>query len=147
MDNQELYKEIDLIQGCINRMSKNSFMVKGWALTIFMGVITISKMEVINNFWLLACTVLAPYLSFWMLDAFFLHQERKYRRMYAWVIQERKKGNMEHQYNLNPKRFNADVGCWLQSFLSKTLLLFYGIPTVVIVALIARLIYLGVNCF
>ncbi len=143
MDNQELYKEIDLIQNCINRMAKNSFMVKGWALTIFAGVITISKMEVLNNLWLLICTVLVPYLAFWMLDAFFLHTERKYRKMYAWVIQERKRGNTEYQYDLNPERFKRTVGCMSCSFFSKTLLLFYGVPTVVIILLIIRLICLS----
>lgn len=29
-----LEKEIDLIQACINRMAKNSFVVKGWAITL-----------------------------------------------------------------------------------------------------------------
>lgn len=139
MDNQELYKEIDLIQGCINRMAKNSFMVKGWALTIFAGVIAISKTEVINNLLLLICTVLVPYLAFWLLDAFFLHTERKYRKMYAWVLQERKRDNTDYQYDLNPARFNDEVGCMAHSFFSKTLLLFYGIPTVVIIVLIIRL--------
>lgn len=102
MDNQELYKEIDLIQGCINRMAKNFFMVKGWALTIFAGIIAISKMEVINNLCLLVCTILVPYLAFWILDAFFLHIEKKYRKMYTWVLRERKQGNTEYQYDLNP---------------------------------------------
>lgn len=139
MDNQELYKEIDLIQGCINRMAKNSFMVKGWALTVFAGVIAISKTEVINNLLLLICTVLVPYLAFWLLDAFFLHTERKYRKMYAWILQERKRDNTEYQYDLNPARFNDEVGCMAHSFFSKTLLLFYGIPTVVIIVLIIRL--------
>lgn len=141
MDNQELYKEIDLIQSCINRMAKNSFMIKGWALTIFAGVITFSKMEAINNLWMLICTILVPYVAFWLLDAFFLHTERKYCKMYAWVIQERKRGNTEYQYDLNPERFKEDVGCMLCSFFSKTLLLFYGIPTIVIIALIVHLIY------
>ena len=35
--NEELFKEIDLIQSCIERMARNSFYVKGWALTIFTG--------------------------------------------------------------------------------------------------------------
>lgn len=142
MDNQELYKEIDLIQSCINRMSKNSFMIKGWTLTIFAGVIAISNGDVINNLWLLICTVLVPYFAFWSLDAFFLHTERKYRKMYAWIIQERKKGNTEYQYDLDPSRFNETVGCMSHSFMSKTLLLFYGVPTIVIFLLIIRLIFL-----
>lgn len=28
------FKEIDLIQGVINRMARNSFMIKGWSLTV-----------------------------------------------------------------------------------------------------------------
>ena len=27
-------KEIDLIQGCISRMAQNSFIIKGWAITL-----------------------------------------------------------------------------------------------------------------
>lgn len=30
-----IHKELDLIQGCISRMGHNSFLVKGWALTLF----------------------------------------------------------------------------------------------------------------
>ena len=37
MGNEELFKEIDLIQGCINRMANNSFLIKGWALSVFAG--------------------------------------------------------------------------------------------------------------
>ena len=51
-----------------------------------------------------------------------------------------KKGNNEYQYDLNPARFNEEIGCMAHSFFSKTLLLFYGIPTIVIVFLIIRLI-------
>ena len=29
-----LEKEIDLIQSCINRMAQNSFVVKGWLITL-----------------------------------------------------------------------------------------------------------------
>lgn len=140
MDNQELYKEIDLIQGCINRMAKNSFMVKGWALTIFAGVFAVSKTEIINNLLLLICSVLVPYLAFWSLDTFFLYTERRYRKMYAWVLQERKKGNTEFQYDLDPERFNKEGGSMVQSFFSKTLLLFYGVPTLVIILLVIRLL-------
>ena len=31
---EELHKEIDLIQGCINRMANNSFLLKGWLVSI-----------------------------------------------------------------------------------------------------------------
>lgn len=138
MDIQELHKEIDLIQGCIDRMAKNSFMIKGWALTIFAGVIAIGKTEIFNDTLLLICALLIPFLAFWILDAVFLHTERKYRKMYAWVLQERKKGNTEYQYDLDSSRFKKEAGRGICAFFSKTLALFYGIPTAVLVLLIIR---------
>lgn len=128
MDTQELFKEIDLIQNSINRMAKYSFMIKGWALTIFAGVLVIGKVDLQDNLLLFLCAVLVPYLVFWILDATFLQTERKYRKMYAWVLKERKKGNMDYQYDLNPSRFDEVVGPLLCSLFSKTLVLFYGIP-------------------
>lgn len=38
MDKKELKtvmeKEIDLVQGCISRMAQNSFVIKGWTITL-----------------------------------------------------------------------------------------------------------------
>lgn len=39
---KELHKEIDLIQSCINRMSKNSFSCKSWNLTLIAGVFALT---------------------------------------------------------------------------------------------------------
>lgn len=143
MDKDELFKEIDLIQACIERMSKNSFMLKGWALTIFAGVCAFLKMEVLNNTWLLLSTVAIPFFCFWLLDAYFVQTERKYRKLYEWVIRERKAGNEELQYDLNPQRFKKDVGCLCQTMFSKTLVFFYGIPMVVV---LLYLIIPLINC-
>lgn len=139
IDSQELFKEIDLIQGCINRMAHNCFVIKGWALTLFAGVVAVSKAAVINDFWLLVCTVLVPFWVFWLLDAFFLQTERKYRKMYAWVLKERASGNSAYQYDLDPARFADQVGSLFCTMFSRTLTLFYCIPTLMIFALIIRL--------
>lgn len=147
MNNQEqFFKEIDLIQGCINRMAKNSFMVKGWALTVFAAVIAILKTELLDNALLMITVVLVPFICFWMLDAFFLQTERMYRKMYEWVLQERKKGNMEYQYDLNPSRFSGEVGSLFKVMFSKTLLLFFGIPSIAILILILHSLHLCI-CF
>ena len=42
IDNEVIHKEIDLIQSIINRMAQNSFMLKGWAITIFVAVIALN---------------------------------------------------------------------------------------------------------
>lgn len=76
MEKEELFKEIDLIQGCINRMAQNSFMLKGWALTIFAGVTAFTKGENFSDSITLVCTTIIPFVCFWILDTFFLHTEK-----------------------------------------------------------------------
>lgn len=126
MDKEGLYKEIDLIQGCINRMSQNSFMLKGWALTVFAGVTAFTKGENLSSLLTIIFTMIVPYTCFWLLDSFFLQTEKKYRRLYNMVITKRKAGDLEGQFDLNPNQVKNE--CYLKSMFSWTLLVFYGIP-------------------
>ena len=99
-DNQSiLEKEIDLIQACIERMSQNSFMVKGWAIALIAVVLALLP-ETVDLVLLGAIGVVAT-LCFWYLDAFFLRTERLYRWKYEWVITKRTETN-KYCYNLNP---------------------------------------------
>ena len=43
MDKEILHKEIDLIQGVINRMANNSFLLKGWLISLIAVVLALSK--------------------------------------------------------------------------------------------------------
>lgn len=126
MDKEELFKEIDLIQNCINRMSQNSFLIKGWALTIFAGVTAFTKGENFSNPVILICTTIIPFVCFWILDTFFLRTEKKYWKMYEDMLTKRKENNTEGQFELNPH--NIKVDCYLKVMTSTTLVLFYGIP-------------------
>lgn len=126
MDKEELFKEIDLIQNCINRMSQNSFLIKGWALTIFAGVTAFTKGENFSNPVILICTTIIPFVCFWILDTFFLRTEKKYRKMYEDMLTKRKENNTEGQFELKPH--NIKVDCYLKVMTSTTLVLFYGIP-------------------
>lgn len=74
-----LHKEIDLIQNCITRMAQNSFLIKGWALTVITIVLALSARPIDSIY--LCLVLLIPLVAFWYLDAFFLHTERMYRKM------------------------------------------------------------------
>ena len=50
---EEIHKEIDLIQSCITRMAQNSFMIKGWFVSIYAVILALLP-EKINLF--LLCT-------------------------------------------------------------------------------------------
>lgn len=45
MDNDVLHKEIDLIQACITRMASNSFLLKGWAVSIIAVILALSGLK------------------------------------------------------------------------------------------------------
>ena len=74
---EELHKEIDLIQGCINRMAQNSFLIKGWTVTLFAVVLALLPEKVDqNNRILLGIVMLAISIMFWYMDSFFLATEK-----------------------------------------------------------------------
>lgn len=112
-------KEIEIIQGVINRMANNSFLIKGWTITLIVGSL-LFKSEPI-----MAWIAIIPIIGFWGLDAYFLRQERLYRKLYAWVIENRLLSN-EHLFSMNTNRFTEGVGSSIRTMLSKTLLAFYG---------------------
>ena len=131
---EELHKEIDLIQGCINRMAHNSFLLKGWLVSIIAVILALSLDE-INKF-IVTITMILVTISFWYLDAFFLRTEKLYRKMYEWVLEKRQKGEKDFQYNLNPHRFNEQVESIAKVMFSKTLKWFYGMILFLIVTAI-----------
>ena len=91
-----IQKEIDLIQGCINRMAQNSFLIKGWALTIVTVLLALMEKNIDPIY--LCLVMFIHLLSFWYLDAFFLQTEKKYRKMYDWVIGARHKNDLSNLY-------------------------------------------------
>lgn len=142
MSNEELFKEIDLIQGCINRMANNSFLIKGWALGVFAGVTAFTKGENLNNIVLLLCTTVVPFICFWVLDAYFLQIERKYRAMYTERLTKRKNNDSDELFNLNPSKYK--VSSILRIMFSQTLTIFYGIPF--LTSIIVLIINIFIQC-
>ena len=141
MDKEILHKEIDLIQSCITRMANNSFLLKGWSISIIAVVLALADKA--GNPALLSAILLIPLLSFWYLDAFFLRTERMYRKLYAWIIENRQKKDKTFLYDLNPKRFSKDVDSEWKTMLSVTLRCFYGIPFLITLSII---IYRIIKC-
>jgi hypothetical protein len=145
--NEILHKEIDLIQNCINRMAQNSFLVKGWLITLLTVVIALLPETI--NIKILCAIGFVVVMCFWYLDAFFLKTERLYRWKYEWIISNRQTSNA-NLYDLNP----YNKGMWINQegakvkeepkivcvMLSKTLTPMY-LPLIVIV------IFLFVNSF
>jgi len=115
-----LIDEIKIIQDVIKRMADNSFKIKGWTVTLIVITLIFRGQTKYNH--LLA---FLPLVSFWILDTYYLRIERIYRKLYAWVIENRPQSN-EYLFDLNPKRFENDVDSYLKTMFSISLRMFYG---------------------
>lgn len=77
--NEKKIKHLEFIQNTINRMSTNSFIIKGWCITIFAAVYTLASKDSDKSYNLINYIVIP---LFWYLNAYFLQIERKYRVLY-----------------------------------------------------------------
>ena len=121
-----LLKEIEVIQGIINRMAFNSFLIKGWTITLVVVALLLKGAK--YQVWI----AFIPLLVFWFLDAYFLWQERMYRKLYDWVITNRLKSE-EYLFNMNAYRFKDEVQAKIKIMFSITLGWFYGSIAVLII--------------
>jgi hypothetical protein len=83
MDGKErVIKHLEMTQGIINRLANNSFLIKGWSMTILSAaMLFIARVENINPVYLTLSFVI-PVIGFWVLDGYFLWQERLFRGIY-----------------------------------------------------------------
>ena len=119
-------EEAKLIQNVINRMATNAFLVKGWAITLIVGVFVL-KPE--GHRFLIAS--LLPAIGFWWLDAFFLHQEKLFRELYNHQI-IRRRTSFDNLFSLDTTPFRHVVPDICKVMFSPTLRTFYLIIIVLI---------------
>ncbi|TPH67126.1 hypothetical protein FIM57_07335 [Helicobacter pylori] len=84
-----LIEELKILQGVINRMAQNSLECKKWTLALAVGVLSL-KIEAISHLYGL-CVLGVLLLCFLFLDAYYLTQERSFRKQYQWLIENRLK--------------------------------------------------------
>lgn len=90
---------LNMIQNIINRMAKNCFALKGWAVTLVAGVFALATKNADGNYFLLAYI---PIIFFWLLDAYYLKQERLFRSLYNYA---RNLNDNEINFNMSTKAF------------------------------------------
>lgn len=70
---------LGFIQDTIARMANNSFLLKGWTVSVTAGILAFVATGPNPLF---AWIGLFPTTAFWLLDAYYLKQERLYRKLY-----------------------------------------------------------------
>ncbi|KOG34487.1 hypothetical protein [Streptomyces resistomycificus] len=112
-------RHLELIQTIVARMGNNSFLIKGWSLTVTGALLAYA---VGNDKGSVALVSFLPVLAFWLLDGYFLYQERLFRRLYDRV--RRQDTSVEpFEMKVAPGREEAGV---LRAAVSPTLSGFYG---------------------
>lgn len=122
-------RHLDFIQLTITRMAANSFLLKAWAVTLVAALFALAAKDADANFVIVAYL---PAISFWVLDAFYLAQERLYRALYDEV---RAKAEVEIDFSLDASNLASYRRSWPGAFFSRTLLVFYG--TIILVLIVA----------
>lgn len=138
MENSEI-KHLEFIQGIINRSNSNSFQIKNWMITIVTALLALyasSKGNVVFIF-----VAIAPTTIFWFLDAYYLQQERKFRKLYDAIVDGR---SDIATFKMPINKFDS---CYFEALFSKTIFPLYGF--IILGILVAGLILNGVinfNC-
>lgn len=126
-------KHLELIQAVVNRMASNSFSLKGWSVIVVSALFALAAGTSAIRFSLLAYL---PAVAFWALDAYFLRQERLFRKLYD-AVRVGPAGSTDFSMDTSP--YVATVDSWFRTGVSSTLVIFHGtvVLTVTVVAMLA----------
>lgn len=119
-------KHLEFIQNIIDRMAGNLFFLRGWTITLVAALFALFVKEANKQY---VFVVYFPVIIFWILDGYFLSQERLFRALYDQV---RKLPEKKVDFSMDTRSFQkSERNSWLSSMFSKTLLCFY-IPLILI---------------
>jgi hypothetical protein len=126
-------KHLEFLQNLITRMNSNSFLLKAWTVTIVSALFAVSKKDSDYRFLVI---VYISILAFWILDGYFLSQERQYRNLYRKVT---KTDEVDIDFSINASEYNKGKNKWLNSMFSITLEIFYG--CLILIVLIIKYLF------
>lgn len=123
-------KHLEFLQGAINRMAGNLFLLKGWTITLIAALFALSAKDSNKAYVLVAYF---PALVFWILDGYFLSQERRFR-----ALDDHVRNLTEDQidFSMDTSPFKHEGrNTWAGAMMSVTLLTYYGALIVIMLVL------------
>lgn len=138
VERSENVKHLELIQAVVTRLASNSFFIKGWALTIAAASFGFAVNRVD---WRVAALGAVVVLGFWVLDSYYLRQERLFRHLYNHVRRNIAR-NLNDRFSMNLLPFVRfkTVGR-VRVFFSVTLVAYY--PLLIAVGLILAAVFIA----
>ena len=86
MTTNEKASHLGFIQQVINRMGQNSFLIKGWTITLITAILAMN-IEIKNVHFLYFATIII--VISWLLDSYYLYLEKSYRLLYDDIINDK----------------------------------------------------------
>ena len=134
---------IDMLQGIISRMAKNSATCKSWAIPLVTAILTLSFQKDIVP----TTAAYIPLILFYLLDCYYLGLERKFKdRLRDFVIERNEGKDISKDVFLS---HSTDDKCWivrrLCSIVSQLLCVLDGMfsfSTTIVYGVLALCIYL-----
>ncbi len=127
-------KHLELIQQIISRMGSNLFLLRGWTITLFTAIFALFVKDLNFNYVFILYLLV---LIFWILDGYFLSQERLFRALYNKVRSLDEK-DIDFSMDINIFKKEPENG-WMRSIISPTILIFY-IPLILVILAIPYLL-------
>lgn len=129
MSEENKRKHLDFIQLVIARMGVNSFLLKGWSVTLVAAVFALAD-RAADSRYLLAAYL--PNVIFWGLDGYYLYTEKLYRKLYEDVADD-KPGIKP--FHLDVPQYREGFRGWVKVLFSRTVIWFYA-PLAVLIGIL-----------
>ena len=127
---EKVVKHLEMTQAVINRLGRNSFLLKSWSMTILVAaMVLIARENLQNQYFVLV--LLLPVVGFWILDGYFLWQEQLFRQVYEEVRQQ---SDTDFKMDLGKHRDKPKCS-WISAIFSVTLIIFYFIEGLFVCAI------------
>jgi hypothetical protein len=136
-------KHLEFIQNVITRMATNSFLLKGWSVTLVAALFALAAQNTNLNFVILG---FFPVITFWILDAYYLRQERLFRQLFDAIrVKDTGATQCRELFSMDTESHEGSVHSWFKTMFSKTIGIFYGmiIGTIIIIIIAAKLFSKG----
>lgn len=124
-------KHLELVQAVVTRLGQNSFTVRGWSVTVVSVLFALIASKDAPP--AAALITLVPTLVFWGLDAYYLRQERLFRKLYNALADEIASNTATVPvFSMNIGPYLDTAPNWANTLFSRTVL-----PIPVVLAVIA----------
>jgi hypothetical protein len=135
---EDWHKHLEFIQAAVTKLAQNSYLLKGWTITLVAATFALSLS--VTSAWLVAIALL-PTVAFAILDAYYLRQERLFRALYN---DARLNPDGVEAFSMDTSPYQSAVSGTAKILFSVSVGLFY-IPVALVVLIATGVRFLGIG--